>query len=411
MAGTRISRAEYEQIMELCAQQDERGRPLSNFRIAEIVGTVKQGAVREYRAGKPFVDPLPPKEPQVIIEQQIAEKQDRREAAELRRKVESLTEELNKQAALDSFIQSVTSVRREPPEWTRKAPSKPDKAIATAFLSDLHLDEVVYAAQVQYVNEYSRAIAEKRLRNFFENVLRLSRDYIKGIDYDGLILPLGGDIFSGNIHEELRNTNEATIIESLIHWTPRLAAGIKMLADDFGRVYVPCVVGNHGRNTMKPTAKNRPQDNFDYLLGYMLAREFSGDKRVTVEVSESADLTYSAYQTRYLLTHGDQFRGGGGISGLLSPLMIGDARKRKRQQAVRRPYDYMIMGHWHQLAFVKGMVINGNLKGYDEYSFISNFDFEPPRQAFWLTDARKGMTITAPIHVTDKSERYPAEAA
>jgi hypothetical protein len=95
---------------------------------------------------------------------------------------------------------------------------------------------------------------------------------------------------------------------------------------------------------------------------------------------------------------------------MLSPLMLGDARKRQREAAVKRNYDYLVMGHWHQLAFVRGMIINGSLKGYCEYSFISNFQFEPPRQAFWITDARHGVTITAPIHVIDASEIYTAES-
>ena len=86
------------------------------------------------------------------------------------------------------------------------------------------------------------------------------------------------------------------------------------------------------------------------------------------------------------------------------------ARKRQRETAVRRSYDYMLMGHWHQLAFVKGLIINGSSKGYDEYAFVNNFGFEPPRQAFWITDPTHGVTITAPIHVIDASEIYTAES-
>ena len=90
--------------------------------------------------------------------------------------------------------------------------------------------------------------------------------------------------------------------------------------------------------------------------------------------------------------------------------MIGDARKRQREQAVRRPYDYMIMGHWHQLSFLRNLIVNGSLKGYDEYAYISNFHYEPPRQAFWLTDSTHGVTIQAPIHVASTDEDYSAVA-
>jgi len=50
--------------------------------------------------------------------------------------------------------------------------------------------------------------------------------------------------------------------------------------------------------------------------------------------------------------------------------------------------------------------VNGSLKGYDEFAANSNFDFEPPQQAFWLTDPHHGKTIDAPIHVLDKNEYW-----
>jgi hypothetical protein len=37
-----------------------------------------------------------------------------------------------------------------------------------------------------------------------------------------------------------------------------------------------------------------------------------------------------------------------------------------------------------------------------------NFAFEPPRQAFWLTDPEHGITLRAPIFVQDSSEQWSA---
>src|ERR1700728_1840410 len=88
--------------------------------------------------------------------------------------------------------------------------------------------------------------------------------------------------------------------------------------------------------------------------------------------------------------------------------MIGDARKRKRSQAAKKPYDYLVMGHWHQRADFKGIIVNGSLKGVDEYSYDSNFDLEPPEQSFWITDPKHGKTIVAPIHVLGKNEPWMA---
>ena len=87
--------------------------------------------------------------------------------------------------------------------------------------------------------------------------------------------------------------------------------------------------------------------------------------------------------------------------------MMGDARKLKRSAAMKMTYDYMIMGHWHQLTLgIQNIFVNGSLKGADEYSLTSNFPFEPPQQALWLVQPRVGVTGRWPIHVLGESEDY-----
>ena len=339
----------------------------------------------------------------------VEEHQLKRKVKELEHEKQSLLNRLEKETTSFGVKGKLLDGVYEVPNWIedRRGEARgTDDAVAVAFLSDMHLDEVVLPEQVDYVNAFNREIAEKRLKNFFSNTLQLAFDHTKGISYSGLVLPFGGDFFSGNIHEELQQTNEATIIESVLHWVGPIIAGVEQLDAEFHKVHIPCVVGNHGRLTRKPTAKNRAQDNFDFLLYHIVARHFKDNPNVTFNISESADSFFTAFDTRFLLTHGDQFRGGGGIAGLLSPLMVGDHRKRKRQNAVRKPYDYMILGHWHQLSFFKGIIVNGSLKGYDEYASISNFDFEPPQQAFFLVQPEHGITIQAPIHVLDKDESW-----
>ena len=184
---------------------------------------------------------------------------------------------------------------------------------------------------------------------------------------------------------------------SVLHWSDHLAAGLKLLADEFGKVHVPVVVGNHGRRTRKPRAKLRARDNFDWFLGHILARAFQHDKRVTFSVGDAPDAIVPAYGHRVCITHGDQARGGSGIAGLWSPIMRLDARKRQRASSIQQPYDLLVMGHWHTLTFGPAFIVNGSLKGYDEYAATENFGFEPPAQALWLMTPEHGRTWTAPI--------------
>ena len=61
---------------------------------------------------------------------------------------------------------------------------------------------------------------------------------------------------------------------------------------------------------------------------------------------------------------------------------IGDYKKRKQQRAIGRDYDYLLMGHWHQLAAIGNIIVNSSVKGFDEYALKHHFPFEPPQQ--WL---------------------------
>jgi len=104
---------------------------------------------------------------------------------------------------------------------------------------------------------------------------------------------------------------------------------LKMLADEFNKVTVVSVVGNHGRNSIKPISKNRVRDNFDWLFSSMLKRQFdkAGDKRFNWIIAEGHKQPFQVYGTKFIASHGDEAHGGSGIASLLSPLMIQATKK------------------------------------------------------------------------------------
>lgn len=290
-------------------------------------------------------------------------------------------------------------------------PAKSNKkaAIATALLSDTHFDEFVIPAEIGYVNGYSREIGDARLRKFFNSVIRLSRDYSYGVDIQGLVLAMGGDIISGNIHQELAATNEYPVSETLIHYTGEIATGIKMLAEEFKSVFIPSVPGNHGRFGEKVTFKHAVQDNWDYLLYNFVARELRNEKHIKFYIPVAPDAYYPVLNTRYCLTHGNQFRGGQGWMGALGPVMRGDTKKKTRQQSVKKPYDVMLCGHFHTQRYLGDAIMNGSMIGYNEYASCGNFSFEEPKQAYWLTSAEHGIDMFTSIHCKCDNEGWEKE--
>lgn len=289
------------------------------------------------------------------------------------------------------------------PTWllNNKAP-KSAPGVPTLLASDWHWGEVVDPAQIGGVNEYGLKTAHDRAKRMINNTIDLLNNHMVNPSYPGVVFALGGDMITGDIHEELVATNEREVMPTVVDLWGVLAWCIETLADKFGRVFVPCVSGNHGRNTKKIRAKGRNFTSFDWLLYTFLAKRFESDARVTFYIPDGADALYSVYGHRYLLTHGDQFRGGDALIGPLGPIVRGDHRKRARNMQINADYDTIVMGHWHQLMQTQKFIVNGSLIGYNEYAYNNNYGFEPPRQALWITHPERGITFHMPVQVDGK---------
>lgn len=324
----------------------------------------------------------------------------RRQIKRLENDLASVTKRLSEQDDNLLVIKKLIHDCDQPPrvpKWLAQPSAGKNTGVPTIFASDWHGDEVVDPKQINGVNAFNRRIWTTRVHRLFDKSIDLLVHHMHKPTYEYLVLDLGGDMLSGNIHEELRETNEATVSQSMLYLTDLLIGGIDLLLKYFPRIVVNAVPGNHGRWDKKPRAKNRVYETYEWLCYQFLARHYKENEDVVFNISDGADLPYSIYATRYLLTHGDQFKGGTGIAGALSPLMLGDARKRKRAIAINQPYDFLVLGHWHQLIMAKGIIVNGSLKGADEYSFQQNYDFELPQQAMWITHKEWGITARWPI--------------
>jgi hypothetical protein len=291
------------------------------------------------------------------------------------------------------------------PDWiVRKPKGHNVTGIPTLLASDWHWGEVVDAAQVGGVNEYNLKIAQDRARAFIETSIDLLKNRFNNPKYEGVVFALGGDMFSGNIHDELATTNDMEVMPCVLDLWGTLVWCIETLVEEFGKVFVPCVSGNHGRNTHKIQNKNRNYTNFDWLLYQFLNKRFENDKRITFFIPDGSDAYYQVYGYKYLLTHGDQFRGGDGVIGCLGAIIRGDHKKRSRNAQIDQEYDTMLIGHFHQLIQLQRLIVNGSLKGYCEYAYTNNFGFEPPRQALWITHPLHGITFSCPVNVDRKSK-------
>jgi hypothetical protein len=293
------------------------------------------------------------------------------------------------------------------PPWTVRLKDGDSPGVPTLFLSDIHAGEVVDSAQVNGVNSYNLKILAKRMEHTIETAVYLCKLLDGKMRYPGIVIPLGGDMVSGDIHDELVATNELPTIPTVLELYELLVRVINTALLHFPAVFLPCVSGNHGRNTKKTWAKNRNGTSFDWLLYQMLAKSFANESRVTFYIPAGSDGLYRVFNTRYLITHGDQFRGGDSIIGPIGPIFRGTQKKLARNQAVAQDFDVAIMGHWHQYIHTERVIVNGSMKGYDEYAAQGNFGFEPPRQALWVTHPVYGINWRMPV-LCEKPKARPS---
>lgn len=318
----------------------------------------------------------------------------------------------------------LSGVKASPPSWLVNAkPGSGNSGVPSVLWSDWHWGEVVKPEQVNHVNEYSLGIAHARLRLLVERTIDLCFNHMTSPKYPGIVVNLGGDMISGEIHEELTETNEAPSMPLLLDLFDKTAWALGQLADRFGRVFVAGAVGNHGRTTHKPRMKNRVYSNYDWLLYSLLERHFKANKddRLQFLVPAGTDVQYSVYGHRYLLTHGDALgvKGGDGIIGALGPILRGTFKTANAASAMGEPFDTILMGHWHQYIALRGLIVNGSLKGFDEFAKAMRFRPDTPEQALWFTHPQHGITCSWPVRVTEKKREaqkqpwasWPKEAA
>ena len=87
--------------------------------------------------------------------------------------------------------------------------------------------------------------------------------------------------------------------------------------------------------------------------------------------------------------------------GVVAPIVRGENNIRADFAARGKQVDIVIMGHWHQYMTPKGVIVNGALKGFDEFAKGHRFSVELPQQALWFTHPRHGITFQCPVFLED----------
>lgn len=302
-------------------------------------------------------------------------------------------EELEKQVASDRTIREavfkLSERPLEPPNWVptqSKSPHKRETIIL--FLSDIHMGEVVSLTAMGGRNSYNMKIACSRLERYFQSVVKLMTEHWTGPPPEAIYLVLGGDLVSGEIHDELAKTNDLQAIPAVRILAEALAAGIGLLRESFPNmpINVISVPGNHGRNTKKPEAKQFAVNSYDTLVALLLEwwATTKGIKNITFSAPHTGDALVSIYGWNILFTHGDRIgsRGGSGFVGPAATAARGMQKLVQDYLSEGRVIDHIVMGHFHTPLELEHGFVNSSLVGPSEYSRSGRMKSHPASQ--WM---------------------------
>lgn len=313
------------------------------------------------------------------------------------KRIEALQREEDTAETIRKRIYGLAERTPDAPRWLLQDGKPGTRGAPMTIWSDWHANEVVRAEEVGGVNEYNTEIMKKRAEKLVKVTIDLAYNHMgrAKAEYPGVIICLGGDMIGGDIHEELAKTNDRTTQQSINDLTDTLAAAIDTMAAKFGRAFVPCVVGNHGRATKKMQMKHRVWTSHEWNIYCNLEREFRKSKHIQFMIPNAADANFNVYGHRYLLTHGDSLgvKGGDGIIGALGPIMRGMLKTHRSEAQIERDFDTLLIGHWHQYLTLPGLIVNNALKGYDEFARLAlRAPYSRPSQALWFTHPEHGIT-------------------
>jgi len=357
-----------------------------------------QGLARKIRSGRPVA-------PVEHVENPNISTAEVRDAAFWRRKATEATKQAEEAQHVLREMAGIFGRSPVIPEWTLPGNGGTGRAVGLIHLSDLHVGEVVRAEEVSGINEYDPEIFRRRFRRMIAASIEIIPRWSADCDLKGVVVALNGDLVSGNIHAELRETNALTAHEQVAVATDEIAAGLRLIADKFGAVLVTVTPGNHGRITEKTHAKRMAALSYDTMIGNILAREFAADPRITVNMSAGADIVFPVFGWSVLQTHGDSMGTGGGqgFAGPELPIVRGGKRIKLTGFTTGERYDIILTAHYHTSSNPGTVLANGSMVGYSEYAVRIRGLPEPPMQWLALIHEKWGLRERVPVVLEDPS--------
>lgn len=273
-----------------------------------------------------------------------------------------------------------------------KLPPHKSEATVVVCASDWHVEEEVKMSKVSGLNKYNLDIAKQRAHQFFVRAVKLTRKEQQDIPIKEMVLFLGGDFISGNIHDELLENCLLQPIEATLYAQELIQSGIEFLLHNTNlHITIVCSCGNHSRMTKKTHISTEQGNSLEYMMYHTLRNRLESTRAHFV-IGDGYHIYLPIYNKMFRFHHGHSIRFQGGVGGLTIPVNKAIAQWNKAKWA-----NVDVYGHWHTYMPLSNFVGNGSLIGYNAFAVSIKADFERPQQAMFLVDKVRGVTYHFPI--------------
>lgn len=274
-------------------------------------------------------------------------------------------------------------------------------------LSDWHCGERVDIDEMEGVNSYSMDVFRRRVARLGASAVDLMTTHWKGQPPEKIILIFGGDMITGEIHDELAKTNDALSAPAVRECAERLAGLVKTLRA-IAPIDIYSIPGNHGRLTKKPESKGMAVNSFDTLISHVVEMvvTLGGARDIRFFYPKSGDAIFTVYGLTICAAHGDRIgsRGGQGFIGPIATILRGVAKTRSYYAAQGIILDYVMCGHFHTTSKLPRAFSNGSLVGPSEYSRDLKADPEVAKQNLVVIHSENGVIAFEELFCGDASE-------
>ena len=273
-------------------------------------------------------------------------------------------------------------------------------------LSDLHCGERVSLDALGGLNRYNIDIFRQRMSRLAHKAVSLMTEHWKGKPPEKIVVIFGGDLISGEIHEELAKTNDALASPAVLIAVETLAGVVEKLAA-VAPVDVYSLAGNHGRLTRKPESKGFVSNSLDTLIGQVVEMTLKGDKRIRFFYPESGDALINVYGLIFCVNHGDRngSKGGQGFLGALATIIRGMHKVHAYYASQKIRVDFVMQGHLHTTGYFPSLgMSNGSGIGPSEYGRDLKARPEEAKQNMIVVHATHGVIDFKELKIGDPSE-------